>query len=215
MTLGQLKTLVYARLEGNSRMYQDSEVTNAINGCYQIINLSVGWYQKTVPIIQTYTIANRHIYDFPSRIVFPESVKYEQQALEKVSLSAMANNWPLFLQDTTATTGNQVSRFCPIGIKKFVLHPADAVGGGYLEVTGIANPDPMVTDNDTVYIPKEGVTAVADYSAHIVQCKLQGVPFMQSLAMYRNYENLVKLNGYWDTFKQPNMYFDTKAGISE
>lgn len=192
-------------------MYQESEVTNSINEAIACANVAIGWFQATRPVNSGATIANRHIYDTPEDIMFPIKVSFEGQALEKSPLKAMANNWPIFLKDTTASTGKQVSRFTPLGIRKFVIHPADSVGGGLLEVTGIANPDPLVDDADLIYIPKEGVTAVVDYAAHIVQCKLQGTPFMQSLAYFRNYESLVKLNKYWQNYKQPNIYFDEQA----
>ena len=69
----------------------------------------------------------------------------------------------------------------------------------------------MVNNNDTAYIPKEGVTAVVDYAAHAVQCKMQGAPFMQSLSMYRNFEALMKLNKYWASYRQPNLYYDEQS----
>jgi hypothetical protein len=209
----ELKDLVYSRLENNRLMYKSVEVGNALNEAIRCASLLCGWYQSTYDIRQGATIPNRHIYDVPEGIIFVQKVSYEGQALEKVSLSAMVNNWPIFLQDTTNNTGNQVSRFVPIGIKKFAIHPADSVGGGLLQVTGISEPDVLVNDTDLIYIPKEGVTAVVDYAAHIVQCKLQGAPFMQSLSFFKTYESLVIVNKYWQGYKQPTMYFDEQVGM--
>lgn len=207
-TLGDLKDQVYSRLESNDQMYKSSEVTNAINEAAAVANLASAWYQQTLPVSTSSTIADRHIYDVPSGIIFPQRVIFDGQVLEKSNLNALSNNWPTFLQDTTATTGKQVSRWCPLGIRKFVIHPADAIGGAALFVTGIADFDTLSNDSDYIYIPKEGVTAIADYAAHIVQCKLQGTPFMQSLAMFRNFQDLIKLQKYWLSYKQPTIYFD-------
>jgi len=192
-------------------MYQEQEVTDAINEATACTNLACVWYQKTYPVSTYSTIANRHIYDVPEQIVFPQRVIFEGQVLEKSPLEAMANNWPTFLKDTTASLGKQVSRWTPIGVRKFAIHPADSVGGGDLSVTGIAEFDTLVDDTDLIYLPKEGVTAVCDYAAHVVQCKLQGTPFYQSLSLFRNYENLVKLQKYWLSYKQPTIYFDEQS----
>lgn len=210
-TLADLKALVYARLENNFWMYQPDEVRLAINHAYWLSNMICAWNQETYPLNSGATIANRHIYNVPDAIIFPTKVVFEGQDLERVSLSALSNGWPLFLQDTTASTGKQVSRWCPVGINKFILHPADSVGGGYVEVSGIAQPAEMINDTDMVYIPKEGVTAVVDCAAHQVQCKLQGTPFLQSLGMFKNFQGLLQLNKYWDSYKQPQLYFDTQV----
>ena len=212
-TLGELRDQVYSRLENNDQMFQPSEVTDAINEGVSCVNLICGWYQGTRSVSTVTTIAGRHIYDVPEDIVFPQRVTFEGQVLERSGLMTLASTWPRFLQDTTSNTGKQVSRWSPIGIRKFVIHPGDSVGGGALEVTGILNPDVLEESSDQVYIPKEGLTAVCDYAAHAVQCKLQGTPFMQSLTMFRNYEALVGLQKYWANYKQPNLFFDERNAI--
>jgi hypothetical protein len=193
LTLEDIKDQVYSKLEENRDMYQEDEVRDAINEAYRIMNLFCGWVNATVPISSTYTIAGRVVYDVPYKIAIPQKVSFEGQALEKVALSVAALNLPKFLREFTADTGQNVSRWIPIGIRAFAINPADSVGGGRLEVTGIANPVLMYNDADTVIIPKEGVNAVVDYAAHSVQCKLQGVPFMQSLSLYRSFEELLKV----------------------
>ena len=213
LTLGDLKQQVYSRLEDNDQMFQESEVTNAINEAIACINMICGWYQKTYSVSSTTTIAGRHIYEVPHEIIFPQRVIFDNQIMEKSSLSAISNDYPNFMQDTSDSTGKQVSRWCPLGIKKFVLHPADSVGGATLQVTGISEIDTLLNDTDMIYIPKEGVTAVCDYAAHVVQCKMQGLPFYQSMSYYNNYQLLVKLNKYWRSYSQPTMYFDEQSKV--
>ena len=206
VTLANLRSLVYSRLEGNELMYSNTEVNNALNEAYRVVNLICAWKTVTVSVRQEATIANRAIYDVPESIVIPQKVSFEGKALEKSPVTQTANYFPKFLTDTTYSTGKPVSRWIPIGITKFAIHPADSIGGGLLQVTGITNPDEMVNDSDTVYIPKEGLTTVIDYSAHVVQCKLQGTPFRQSLSLYSNFQQLLKIDKYYAGYKQPSMW---------
>ena len=212
LTLADLKNQVYSRLEDNELMYSSTEVTNAINDGLRTLNMMCGWYQKTysIPGGGT-TVAGRVIYDIPSQILFPQRVVWGGKVLEKSPLGQTSNEWPNWMKDTSNNTGTPTSRWIPIGINKFAIHPADSLGGATLEVTGIENPVILVIDTDVAYIPKEGVTAVVDYAAHAVQCKLQGLPFMQSLGMYRNFESLMKLNKYWQSYRQPNLYYDEQS----
>jgi hypothetical protein len=212
-TLGQLKAQTYSRLEDNREMYQESEVTSAINEAISVINLACGWFQNTYHVSTTTTVADRHIYDFPPEIIFPQRVVFENQVLEKATLWTLGNNFPTFLRDTTATTGNQVSRWCAIGIRKFVIHPADSVGGGDLYVTGITEPGVLVEDADSLILPKEGIPAICDYAAHIVQCKLQGTPFMQSLTMFNNYQQMVEMSKFFSGYNQPTYRYDEQSAM--
>jgi hypothetical protein len=215
LTLGFLKEQTLARLEDNNELFQDDELTDAINEAISVANLLCGWFQGTYPVSTSVTVAGRHIYDTPKEIIFPMRVTFENQVLEPSPMPSMMNDWPDFLKDTTATLGMQVSRWVPLGITKFAIHPADSVGGGSLLVTGISEPDVLVEDSDLIYIPKEAVTTVCDYAAHIVQCKLQGVPFSQSLAMFGNFQTLVNLYKYWNSYKQPTMYLDQQKPTRE
>lgn len=212
LTLLDLKNQVYSRLEDNNLMYSGDEVRDSINDALRTLNMMCGWYQGTfsVPGGGT-TIADRTIYDVPSQILFPQRVVWAGKVLEKSSLATTSNEWPNWMKDTSSNNGTPTSRWVPIGITKFAIHPADSLGGATLQVTGISNPDILVNDSDAAYIPKEGVTAVVDYSAHAVQCKMQGLPFMQSLGMYRNFESLMKLNKYWTSYRQPNLYYDEQS----
>lgn len=212
INLGSLKSLVYARLEGNDSMYSNSEVTWAINEAISCGNMVCGWSQDTYRIIGN-SVANRHIYDVPDGLIFPIRVCFMDEVLEKCSLSSMISLNQNFLRDTTATTGKQVSRWCPIGITKFAIHPADAVGGGAITVTGITEFPKLTINSDDTQMPKESITAVCDYAAHIVQCKLQGTQFIQSIEFFKNWQNLVKNQKYWQTFSQPNYSFDEQSPV--
>jgi len=211
LTLADLKDQVYSRLEENREMYSDTEVTAAINEAYRILSMFCGWVNRTSSILSGYTIADRTFYDIPDDIVFPQKVDFEGQALEKVSLFSMSQMRPTWARETTANTGRNVSQWVPIGIRKFAIHPADSVGGGLLQVTGIGEPTVLVNDLDRVLIPKEGILPVCDYAAHSVQCKLQGAPFMESLELYSNILNIMQLSKLLASYRQPRMFFDEKV----
>jgi len=212
-TLEELRSQTYSRLEDNTWLYAETEVTSAINEAVSVINCQTGWFQNTYPVSTTTTVADRHIYDIPAEIIFPQRVVFEGQVLEKSSLWALANNWPTFLRDTTETTGKQVSRWCALGIRKIAIHPADSVGGGDLYITGITEPGTLVEDTDSLILPKEGVPIICDYAAHIVQCKLQGTPFMQSLTLFYNYQKLVSLSKFFSDYNQPTFRFDEQSAM--
>jgi hypothetical protein len=205
--LASLKALVYARLEGNTSMYSDSEITWAINEAISCGNLICGWSQDTYRITGG-SVPGRHIYDVPEGIIFPIRVCFMDEVLEKGSLSSGISLLPELMRDTTASTGKPVSRWFPIGITKFAIHPADSVGGGAITVTGITEFPKLTASTDDTQMPKESITAVCDYAAHIVQCKMQGAQLAQSYSFFQNWQNLTKLDKYWQTFSQPNYYFD-------
>lgn len=212
LTLADLKGQVYSRLEDNTLMYSGAEIANAINDAIRTLNMMCGWYQKTYSVPGSgLSVADRVIYDIPAKILFPQRVVWAGKVLEKSPLGQTSNEWPNWMKDTSANTGTPTSRWVPIGITKFAIHPADSIGGATLQVTGIENPDPALNDSDAVVVPKEGVTAVVDYAAHAVQVKMQGLPFMQSLGLYRNFESLMKLNKHWTTYRQPNLYYDEQS----
>lgn len=209
VTLLQLKDAVYAKIDNNSLFYTTSEVTWAINEGIKLGNLFCGWISKTEAVLSGgVTIADRHIYRVPESIVIPQKVVFEGKELDKVGLFQLFRYWPEWMRDTTATTGYPVNRWSPYAFNRIAIHPADAVGGGYLEITGIANPDDLVNDTDTITLPKAAVTAIADYSAHVVQCKLGSVPLTQSMPMYRTFEQLIKQNRIWSRYKHPNFWLD-------
>ena len=208
LSLSELKAATYAKLEGNQRMYKPAEVTRAINEAIKLTNLFGAWFNTTATVPSTATIANRVIYRVPESIIIPEKVSINGVELNKVGLLQLCRNWPEWMSETTASTGYSVSRWCPYAFNRIIINPADSVGGAYLEITGIGNPPDLEDDSDVISIPKDGVPAVSEYAAHIVQCKLTGTAFTQSIPMYRTYEKYVKSQRKWLTYKQPNVWFD-------
>lgn len=212
VSLSKLKESVYSQIDDNTLFFTDTEVTWAINEAIRLGNLFCGWITGTLdaPNGGT-TIADRVVYRVPYEMAVPQKVVFEGKELDKVGLFQLFRGWPDWMKDTTATTGDPVARWCPYALDRIILHPADAVGGGLLQITGIVTPDELVSDTDTISIPKTAITMIADYAAHIVQCKLGNVPLTQSMPMYRSYEALIKQYRIWSNYKQPNFWLDERA----
>lgn len=212
VTLSELESAVYAKLDQNTLFYPNSEVDAAINEAIRLLNLFCGWINSTVGVpSDSVTVAGRIIYRVPDEIAIPEKVSFNGIALDKIGIDKLCHFFPDWMKETTASTGRDVTRWCPYAANRFILNPGDAIGGALLEVTGIAVPTELVADADYVDIPRDGISAIAEYSAHIVQCKLGQVPLVQSMPMYRTYEQLVKQQKIWLGYKQPNFWLDLRT----
>lgn len=212
VTLATLLDGTMSKLDRNSLFYPQSEVSNAINEAIRLLNLFCGWINTTEGVpSDSVTVAGRIIYRVPDEIAIPEKVSFNGIELDKIGMDKLCHFFPDWMKETTASTGRDVTRWCPYAANRFILNPGDAVGGGLLEVTGIAVPNELVEDTDYVDIPRDGISAIAEYAAHIVQCKLGQVPLVQSMPMYRTYEQLVKQQKIWTSYKQPNFWLDLKT----
>jgi len=211
VTLANLSDAVYAKLENNSLFYPQEEVTWAINEGLKLGNLFCGWINKTESVASGgVTISNRHLYRVPHSIAIPQKVVFEGKELDKIGLFQLFRYWPNWMRDTSHTTGQPVNRWSPMSLNAIIIHPADSAGGGFLEITGIANLDPLSALTDSISIPKSAIQTVADYAAHIVQCKLGSVPLTQSMPMYRSFIQFIKQNRIWSKYKQPNFWLDSR-----
>jgi len=208
ISLSELKSATYSKLEGNQRMYKPAEVTRAINEAIKLANIFSGWFNTTATVPSTATIANRVIYRVPESIIIPEKVSINGVELNKVGLLQLCRNWPEWMSETTESTGYSTSRWCPYAFNRIIINPADSIGGAYLEITGIGSPPDLYDDSDVIGVAKDAIPAISDYAAHIVQCKLTGTAFTQSIPMYRTYEKYIKSQRKWLAFKQPNIWFD-------
>ena len=210
--LEQLEDATYSKLDSNNLFYRQVEVDWAINEAIRLGNIFCGWITNTTAVYGGgATIANRVIYRVPDDIAIPQRVSFSGKELDKVGLFQLFREYPTWMKETTASTGYPVNRWCPYSLNRFIINPADAVGGGSLVVTGIANVDPLVHAADTINLPKAAITMIADYSAHIVQCKLGSVPLTQSMPQYRTYEALIKQSKVWTNYKQPNLWLDERT----
>ncbi len=207
-TLANLQSAVYSRLDGNNRMYPEAEVTRTINHGISILNLFCGWFYDSVALEAS--VSGRAIYRVPDSIIIPEKVTFDGTDLAKVGRTSLFKRWPDWMTETTANTGTGVQRWGCFSLDKLIINPADSIGGAEIVVTGITTPDVLENSTDSLQIPKDGVVALAEYSAHWVQCKLTGKPFTDSIQMYRSFEKYLKSQKRWQTYEHPNLWFDLK-----
>ena len=185
VTLGDIDArLLGGRLENNSLFFPQAERYRAINSAVKVLNLFTGFLQRTVTI---YVEANRAIYDVPTGILVPARIEIDGVFLDKCGLYDLSHSHPTWLTDTSATTGVPTYQWSPIGISKFALYPAPSAGGGLLQITGIAEPTPLVSTSDRISFPNEFSDAVEDYAAHLLQIKCGGAIAAQAMVLYSQF----------------------------
>lgn len=207
-TLADLSNRVLDRLDQNVALYTQPEVNSAINEAIRVLNLACGFLQVTV-LIAGSSVANRFWYDVPfgpGNIVIPLRVQYEQTYLRKYNLNEIGRAYPQWLTETTATTGQPVQHFIPFGIRKFAIHPADAVGGGDLSVTGVQEPIPLVNPTDVVQWPNEVTPAFDALAAHTLMLKEGGAIFSAATADYQQYIRIMKKLTIWKGMVWPSWF---------
>jgi hypothetical protein len=205
VTLAQLTTRVYDRLDGNSLLYTQANITDALNECIRVTNANIGWLQATIQV-PGLSQPGRVFYDVPAGILVPMRVQFEDAYLQKFFLNSIGKACSTWVTDTTATTGMPVSSWVPMGFSKFAIHPADSQGGSPIIVTGIAEPAPLVNRADIIPIPNEFSDLIVNLSAQVLTLKETGALFKQSSLWYQQYMSLMKKYMLWRTMIMPRYF---------
>ena len=200
--------VVLSRLENNDRFYTREQIRKVINLCIRNTNLWLGWYQGSVDIT---TVSGRVAYDVPNNIIFPMTLTLEGRVINKSAFGAMVADNQKLWKDSTANTGVPVSDWSLIGIRKFVIYPADARGGRVLRLSGVMEPPVFNSESDSIVIPVNIYNAIVDYVTHLVQLKISGQPFLQSQSFLKMYIEFMKLNMLWRSQGQVNFMSEVKA----
>ncbi len=209
VTLGALKARVYSRLDGNTLLYQPSEVASALNEAVQVVNLSTGFIQGTFQI-PGWSQANRIWYDTPAQILIPLRVTFEGMYLQPTTLWQLGASYPNWTADTTSSVGLPVSYWVPCGLTKFGIYPADSLGGCDIRVTGVMEPVPLVADTDILNLPNEYASAVDFLAAHTLMLKESSTIFAHGSTDYQKYLSVNKKMTIWKGLTQPR-YFIPEA----
>lgn len=208
VTLAQLQSRVYTRLDQNTLLYTQQNVTDAINECIRVVNLATGFLQITAQV-PNLSQSNRVFYDVPAGILVPMRVQFESGYLTKYFPNAIGMSYATWTQDNTANTGLPVSEWIPTGFSKFAIHPADSIGGSPIFVTGIAEPVQLVNQSDTTLIPVEYSDCIINLAAQILCLKETGALFKQSSLYYQQYLSLMKKLTIWRGMIMPRYYVET------
>ena len=208
VTLSQLQSRVYSRLDNNALLYTASEVTAAINEQIRVINLITGYIQTSV-LVPGSSRPNQQWYNVPAGILVPLRVQFEQTVLEKYSLTNMGMIAPNWLTENTANTGAPVSHWTSVGLQKFAIHPADSVGGNDILVTGIAEPVLLVSGSDTISFPNEYAEALEDMAVVTLVMKESGTIFTQASVMYQKFISKMKQFQRFENLRWPAYWIET------
>ena len=208
VTLSALQSRVYARLDTSPLgLYPVSQVTLVLNEGLRRLNMLIGWKMDTVAV-PGFTQANTLVYTVPDTLTIPTMVWCEKRALRKISLARISQQFKNWITDTNLTAG-PISRWVPIGLTKFAIHPQDSADGRLLEVTGIAKVTPLVGANDTVDIEDEWADALVDYALSRIRLKEGGTRFASDSIIYNQLVSKIKPALLWQSMKF-HAYFVSK-----
>ncbi len=211
-TLAALKTAVYARLENNTLFFRPFAITAIINEAIKCTNILTGFYQGTLPVVSA---AGKLIYSVPAGMLYPQRIQFEGIQLDPVPITQIGQDYRTWASDTTANKG-QVARWIPIGINYFALHPADALGGLDIEVTGVLEPPLLVADGDSMVLDDEYVTIIVEYAASRAPLKCGGKVFADASKLYvSGFQKSVKPLLAQQQFKFPKYFIVPGAPVPE
>lgn len=207
VTLADLTSRIYSRLDNNTALYTQPEITSAINEVVRVSNVVVGYIQTSV----TYeTRPNQVWYDVPASILIPLRMQFEQTFLEKFTLSNLGQSAPDWLTETTASTGIPVAHWTTAGMRLFAIHPADSVGGNELYITGVAEPVQLVNPTDRISIPDEFSEMLENMAVVTLVLKEGGKIFADGSIMYQKYMSRLKAFKRFENMRFP-IYFVEEA----
>jgi hypothetical protein len=202
VTLEQMMSRVYSRLDGNTVLYLSQEVINAINEQIRVVNCYTG-YLQTVVELPSFTRPNQVWYRVPSGVLFPLRLQWEQTFLDRVSLDMLGQSHPNWSMENTANTGMQVSRWALAGLGIFALHPADSVGGNDIRITAIQEPVLLESGTDVIPFPNEYSEIIEDLTVVALVLKESGQTFQQTLVLYKKAMSKLKEMSRWMVWRQP------------
>lgn len=200
VTLSNLQSRVYSRIDNNTLLYEAADVTAAINEAIRITNAFIGYIQVSVEIT---TRKNQTWYPVPAPILIPFRLTFEGMFLESRSLNNMgqlAGDWP---RETTGNTGIQVSRWVTNGLDKFAINPADSLGGNTLLLTGVAEPTLLVSGTDTIQIPDEYSEALEDMAFIALVLKEGGKIMADGIKVYQTAIQKLQQFSRFQQMRQP------------
>lgn len=213
-TLQQLSDSIYARLESNTLLWTQAEVTSVVNEALRAINVITGFYQGTpTPLI---SVAGQLVYATPVGMLFPQRVQFEAATLDPIPITRIGQDYRTWTTDTTQSTGGPVARWIPIGINYFCIHPADSLGGGSIAVTGVLETPVLVLPDDTMVLSDEYATLVVEYGASRLPLKIGGPSAAAAMKLYQtSYLPTMKKLTRWQQLKFPRFFVLDKKPVAE
>lgn len=199
---GQLRERVLNRLDRNSEFFGDTEIHGAIDDSIRAINLYTGFIQQSTTHTN-FTVVGQHVYSVPSGYLFLTRLEFDGRVLDKVPLRKLSEAYPDWLRETAANTGIPVSRWAPVGLTRFALHPAPSVVNLTIKLSGIVDHTPLAADTSTITIPDEFSSMIEDLASGYLQLKVGGQTFRQASVLYESFLRKMKELHRYKTLKMP------------
>jgi hypothetical protein len=166
----------------------------------QATNLILGWNQLT--FAQT-TIGKRVCYDVNPSLIFVTRVTLEGKALDFSYLGSLISDVQNVWKATSDSENIQTHSWSFVGFRKIIIYPADARGGKYLQVSGVAEPDLFTAESTVVNVQTSIMNSILDHATHSIQVKLTSKPFTDSMEFMNMFQDTMMVNTIWTAKKQP------------
>jgi hypothetical protein len=208
--LGNIVNATYARLDNNQVLYTQQEVINEINFSIQLVNLYTGFIQLELTTLTVPWSAANTIYTIPSGILYPTRMIFEGKPLKQHSFLELARLYRSWATDTTKNA-YPVAHWASIDMTTFVIHPADALGGNSLEITGVAEPVPLVSLTDVITMPDEVEEIIESLTAYTLAYKQGASEFKRSMEMFKAFLSRMKKMSRWSANVTPRLFLPKRA----
>lgn len=205
--LSELQARVYRRVEDNSLFYPEYQVTNAINEALQVLNLFTGYYQTTLQI--GLSVANRFFYNIPNNMIFPMQVYIDQRMIYKSPLSDTCRMVTNFLRNDQLQDGSPLY-WVPIGIRLFVLTPADTTGGRQLEVVGVVEPPVLAASTDVAQLSDSWMELIEDYAFYTLVLTEGGKIFADASKLFQKFQKRMGELQMWQLQINPRYFVEVE-----
>jgi hypothetical protein len=192
---------------GGVGLYSDAEIHRAMDDAIRVANAHTGYVQQTTSH-SNFTVANQSIYSVPSGYLFFTKVALSGRVLDKTSVKALSNRHPEWLGETTTNTGIPVSRWAPIGLNRFCLHPAPSTANLTITCSGVKETSSLTLDTSVIPFPDEMSDMVEDLVVHYLQLKEGGLIFNQAVALYQKFLSKMKELSRYSTYRNPRFYVE-------
>lgn len=202
--LATLQQLIWDRVENNQVLYLAAEVTAVANEALRVTNLFTAFNAGSVQL-PGFTVAGQLLYSVPDGILYPTRVAFEGRDLDKISLTAIGQNFRTWATDDSNNYG-PVARWIPIGIRTFAIHPIDAVGGNNLTITGVMETTQLAAAGDVCELDDEFVSLVTEYGGHRLVLKEGGKVFADASVLIQSFWHTMKSLRTWQYLKMPRYF---------
>jgi len=184
VTLAQFRSSLQDSWE-STPFWTVAEANRVINETLRWWNLLTGYWRKVDVILTT---PGTVFYSLTSTLILPARVNFSSYPLDIGSVFDMNQGRPNWRAETTATGSPVPTRptlWCPIGMKRVAIWPADAVGGVTLVVDAVRSTPVLVADTDFMDIGREEFSILNGEALHTAAFKEGGQRWRGTFGLHR------------------------------